>query len=760
VGEIRFNGNKNAVISFVNPTLHIGSSPRYDTAADNDRYGTLLQSFEQIPADLISREVTAVEVYFYAYRNTGSNNGVNIDFLEATFDPSNVTAANCPPRTSSDIRSVTNYGLPAYVRFLSLYVTAMTSPNEIHKIGLTAKYGLSISTYGYCVYTDSGQYPPYIEVSYGDKYLTDQLAVRWPSTSERLQITKDIDFSWTYLQQNTLFRVDQTSATFYWRVPGSAAVTSIPLATETSLVIPAGTFPEGEIEWRIVATSTSGQTSETVWRKNETVGLTISSASPQNGYVPRDTDTVFTWLLDFVAEYGSPVQSSATFRYIVDDSSEMAEIEINGNAQTITIPAGTFSGDRVKWQVTSRTAEGFSATSEWYELSTVEPASTVGALAPDNIVLDGAETVVFQWEHQISTGTQPTAFDLQMSSDGVSWSTFRSMQTSETSILIPVTSLPTGNVYWRVRTYNSDNVPSAWSAAAHIVIVAAPAAPSIAITSSAPQFSVRWSQQGQMCYEMRLDGAVIERRHSTESFYTYSGYLSSGTYLLEIRIQNQLGLWSDWAAASLPIVNVDGPAILLTASGSHVVSLSWGTSGAYDNYLVYRNGVQIGQTSGNGYIDQWALGHAVYQVRGVYRDTGYFTASPCVELIAAVDTMMISSVDNPKWIRLDLSMSKLRSTSMQTRRNVTYTHYVGAHLPSADVGDAVDQTYSLDCAWKVEQMQDALAFEQLCGSLVCIKTPSGRRIVGILNDISCTESKLIVSYSATITPVHWEEFSK
>ena len=191
-----------------------------------------------------------------------------------------------------------------------------------------------------------------------------------------------------------------------------------------------------------------------------------------------------------------------------------------------------------------------------------------------------------------------------------------------------------------------------------------------------------------------------------------------------------------------------------------MVSLSWGTSGSYDNYLVYRNGVQIGQTSENLYVDQFALGRAAYQVRGVHRDTGYFTSSSSVELVAAVDTIMIAAVENPTWIRLDKSMSKLRSTAMQTRRSVTYTHYIGTQLPSADVGDAVDQTYSLDCAWAAHQMQDALAFEQLCGSLVCVKTPSGRRIAGILNDISCTESKLIVSYSATITPVHWEESSR
>lgn len=754
MGTTKIYGNANALISYSNPSAHLGSPPSFDQRNYSDfRY--LLQSFGPIPESLRFRKIETAYIFLYAFR---ASIGAEIDCYEllAPFDPNTVTYNTKPDRELKALTSlpISPSSIPGYVQITPLLL-------QFSKIENVLENGLQLASSDLGFYTNSGQYPPYIELTHSDEDVKDYFSISAPSITTRLQITRETSFKWGYSQHDTLEDVVQTSAIFYWRPVGSSSSIEIPLTTETEITFPPGTFPDGGIEWRVVATSNTGQTSEIDWRTQKTAGLQFRSISPTSGYIPKNEATTFTWLIRH-ADYSSPdpLQTSAIFRYALNDSAEIVEIEIEGSEQTITIPAGTFTGSSVRWQVESRETSGVSVTSEWYTLSTDEAPSSAVSLSPNNAVLDGSAAIVFSWEHQISTGTLQTAFDLQISSDATNWSTLRSLATAETTASIPANTLPSGDLYWRVRTYNTDNIPGQWSDAAHVIIVAAPSPPSIAVTSTSPRFSVRWSQSGQQAYEMRLDGTVIERRYSAESAYSYSDYLPPGTYLLEVRIQNRFGLWSEWASAALPIVNEEGPAIFLTASGSHVVSLRWDISGTYDNYLVYRNGVQIGQTSENSYIDQFALGHAVYHVRGVHLDTGYFTLSPSVELVAAVDTIMIAAVENPTWIRLDKSMSKLRSTTMQTRRNVTYTHYIGTPLPSADVGEAVEQTYSLDCAWTSHQMQDALAFEQLCGYLVCVKTPSGRRIAGILNDISCTESKLIVSYSATITPVHWEESSR
>ena len=394
--------------------------------------------------------------------------------------------------------------------------------------------------------------------------------------------------------------------------------------------------------------------------------------------------------------------------------------------------------------------------SAWTTTEVKEPVSSASVVSPVSSVLDGTAEQTFVWEHIISNGTAQYAFDLQTSPDNATWTTIRSQITDATSTTFAAGTFDAGDLWWRVRTYNLSNIPSEWSEAAHCIVIASPDTPVITADDASPRFVLRWQQSGQQAYELMVDGEVIAKTHSAESIYRHDGYLEPGTYTVRVRIQNKFQMWSEWGTANLQIKNVEGAAIQLAASGENEVRLNWSTSGTYSSYLVYRNGAKIGETADSAFVDHFAVGEASYQVRGIYRDSGNYTMSNMATVTIVPKTLMIAAIDNPVWISMPLSASSLRSTGLTASQSVTYTHFIGSGLPDAEIGEAVSKTYNLECAWLSTDLTHIGQFEALLGKAVCVKTPSQRRIVGVVSQMSVRENRFYVAYTVPITEVRWE----
>lgn len=493
--------------------------------------------------------------------------------------------------------------------------------------------------------------------------------------------------------------------------------------------------------------------------QDENVGLDISNGSPASGaYISKVQANLFTWdtTVDTTWACVGDVQPKSTIFRWKDEAGTVHELSA-GSEHSITVPANTFTGSELQWQVEVTANSGIVTTSEWITLSTSEPESTAIAKSPKNTVVDGTKTATFTWEHVISTGAAQTAFDLQISQDKETWSTLKSGTGSDTSVTVPGSELPGGTLYWRVRTYNTDGTAGEWSEAVEIIVVAAPDAPSITVTSTEPRFAIRWQQSGQQAYELQLDGVTISKQFGSESYYQHNGYLSPGTHTVRVRIQNQYGLWSEWGSAALPITNTEGTSITLNAEGSNSVTLSWSGASEYSGYIVYRNGVKLAETTETSFVDHFALGTVQYQVRGVYADSGYYKMSNSVITNISMPCIMISAMNDPVWQKIKLSTGSLRSTGLSASQSVTYLHHVGAELPSAEIGEAVTMTYNLDCAFKVSDLAAAQAFEALLGKLVCVKEPGGERYVGVLDSFSKENvGRLYRSYKARISLVDWD----
>ncbi len=489
------------------------------------------------------------------------------------------------------------------------------------------------------------------------------------------------------------------------------------------------------------------------------VGLNVTPTYPTgDATISSSIATIFTW--DATPETNETLElveaTSALLRWRYSGSSSYSEIPCESPTQH-TIPANTFAEGIVEWQIVVTANSGVVTASGWTKTEIKDPVSSAVALSPRNSILDGLAAQEFAWEHIISNGTAQHAFDLQISPDASAWTTIRHAVTDQTKTEFAAGTFAAGDLWWRVRTYNLAQVAGAWSEPAHCIVVAAPAAPSVTADDTSPRFVLRWQQSGQQAYELMVDGVVVAKAFSAESIYRHDGYLEPGTHKVQVRIQNKYQMWSDWGAANLQIENVTGAAIQLSAGGDNEVTLSWSTSGSYDSFIVYRNGFKIAETADSSYVDHFAIGETLYQVRGVYADSGYYTLSNTETVVISPETLLIADVSNSVWIRLPLSTSSLRSLSSSASRSVTYTHYIGNELPGAEIGEAVSKSYDLDCAFKTADLESIRQFEALLGKVVCIKTPSQRRIIGVMSQMSARENRFFVSYNTPITEVRWEE---
>lgn len=193
------------------------------------------------------------------------------------------------------------------------------------------------------------------------------------------------------------------------------------------------------------------------------------------------------------------------------------------------------------------------------------------------------------------------------------------------------------------------------------------------------------------------------------------------------------------------------------ADRSGVVRLSWQSSQAAQRYQIYRNGKPIGTTTELSYEDHFAIGEAVYIVRGILDDNGNYTESNAVSLRISVSRVQIADVAARQWLALPYTTSDIREASYSASRSVTYQHYVGAALPSAVVGESVTQSIRMGCAFPWSNVAAALKLEAMLGKVVCVKDPRGEQVIGVLESYNKSSSHFWVSYELSITLIDWEE---
>lgn len=175
-------------------------------------------------------------------------------------------------------------------------------------------------------------------------------------------------FVWTL--DSNIANATQKSAVFQWRVRNASTIRSINVGSTQSVIVPANTFPNGEIEWRVSATNTAGIVAPyTEWfllttideRPGKPYGLFPSSGSRDGTKAIR-----FSWL------HNSPLstpQSAFELQISYDGGTSWKILsgKVTTHLTQFTAAANTIvptdTAGRVNWRV--RTYNSDNIASDW-----------------------------------------------------------------------------------------------------------------------------------------------------------------------------------------------------------------------------------------------------------------------------------------------------------------------------------------------------------------------------------------------------------
>ena len=481
-------------------------------------------------------------------------------------------------------------------------------------------------------------------------------------------------------------------------------------------------------------------------------GNRITYAEEPKGYIDRTKSNVFRWRNTFE---GYPVedlqQTSAVIEWKNGEFGTVHTVSISGATKEYRMNANTLpASNYILWRVIAQTTEGQS-TSAWTTVQTQDSISSAVAISPSASYVDGQKEMLFTWDHVTETGKLQTGYEIQYKTASSDWTTAWQESTANEYAYLPAGTLPSGSVTWRVRTYNAEGVAGAWSNELTIVVIAAPKAPPVSVSVSAPRPVISWQSREQQAFEVEIGDVKSGTIYGTGKSYQWPNFLVNGTQIARVRVLNEFGIWSPWGSTSFSVSNVPAEsAVSVFGTGGTDAELAWNSITEASEYWVYRNDERIAKVSGTGYTDRIYLGTAVYFVRAVHNDGYNYTDSNRVTMTLSVDRAMITALDGD-WLDIGHSLTSLPSVSETRSQDVAMMQYNGARLPIPEVSPFEQKTYSISCAFADRQM--AARFDELLGRLCCVKDQYGNCMVGMIYSYTRVQNTFTTAYTATLYEV-------
>lgn len=463
------------------------------------------------------------------------------------------------------------------------------------------------------------------------------------------------------------------------------------------------------------------------------VGPYVTAAYPQSGYINPAADNTFLWTVGTDGYcLGNVSQASAVFAWRPSGGQETT-IALTTET-SVTIPAGTFATGGIDWQVRITANNGLTTVTPWFTLSTADAVPVVTALSPSGIMVDGSRPISFEWDYSIASGTPQTKAEIQVSTDGVTTYIAGTVLGPEHKWIAPAGTFPAGPLYWVVRAYNTDDVPSAWSNYLGVTVVAASPAPAVTATSD-PQMLISWQATGQEAAEISVDGQAAPIVWGGNKNYTWNEILGDGIHTARVRVQNSYGLWSEWGDYQVETTNNPGSAIGLSATVDEInVILAWNLNGS-DEYQILRDGVVIASVSAaeNAFIDDGAgAGTHTYQVRGI--DAGNYTPSNEASVSCSVPGIVIKPPDED-WIVLGLTIANPQTINERYEKPASIVYYSGSELPEIEHSGQLSHVYSFKPSFPGDQAATAEKLISAVGKTVLIKDLYGAAFYGVISVI-------------------------
>lgn len=424
---------------------------------------------------------------------------------------------------------------------------------------------------------------------------------------------------------------------------------------------------------------------------------------------------------------------------------------------TTTFAAGTFPSTSqlmIRWTIT--TEDGVTDPSpEWITFTTADPVPTVTGVSPRNSYFSDGADVTFAWEYSITTGTLPTAYEIQARAAGTdTWEDVASGSGSATTATVASSSLPSGIVEWRVRAANSQGVYSAWSAPLTFSAITAPGTPTVTVERAAPVPVIGWVASGQQGYRIKCGAYDSGPVYGTGKRAELPVVLDDGTHTVSVQITNSSGIWSEWGEAAFTVANTAaGDAAEVAATSGIDAALAWNAVTVAVRYDVLRDGVKIGETTETEYLDRTHPGEGTYVIRTIFAD-GSYSVSAGAEASADTDGPVIAALGG-EWLPIKLSDRELPGADETLGAGIVLVQLAGAKYPTAIRTAQRSHRYAVQFATTVQAEADA--FEALIGEDVIVRDQFGRCIVGVMAETARSQNAMMIVYTATVEEVDHED---
>lgn len=485
----------------------------------------------------------------------------------------------------------------------------------------------------------------------------------------------------------------------------------------------------------------------------------VKDCAPNSGFINEKEAAVFRWKFqseNYDNVQQMPKQQAYQFRWRVTGQSTYKEATVTSANESGTVPAGTFpEKGSIDWCVRVQSDDGiWSEWSSWMTLTTVDSVPVSTELRPDLGYVDGSIPQVFSWKHVIGTGTAQSRFEVQYRTADGDWTALAAGEGAAQMVELLPGALPSGKIFWRVRTANSDRVWGSWSEPASIVVRASPPAPVIGQMDGAPRPLVCWQAQDQQGYQVRIGSVDSQEQYGAEKQWRCPVYLDDGSYTVGIRVKNEFGLWSSWSQAQLAVKNCGiGRIIPSSRVLGREILLSWNVSGTFSDFLVKRDGKIISVADGTVYKDRTCVGIHRYELIGRQADFHYVSSEVWTESLA-IQGAAITGLDGGEWISLSVRRGGLPVHQLESQALVGYQHYYGHRLPAAEISKGRTRRHRM--AFSLPDNGLLPALQELVGCAVIYKDQWGSCFTGILEGMTI-EYKNGADLSFTITETEEEE---
>lgn len=512
-------------------------------------------------------------------------------------------------------------------------------------------------------------------------------------------------------------------------------------------------LPIGTVEYCYEA-SIEGQTFTSSIYEITTTNNPFRSTTPESG-------TIFAGYSKYFIGFLNDGYTASTFRYRkagATDYTEITELE-TGTTGTVRwaqywLKHEGLESAEYEYQFTGTNGYGVVSTSEWIPFTTDDPVpGKPTAVKPKSEMVEYAKPAAFQWYYRTESYLPQSKADIEISYDNVTW---EALATAVGNVQTVNATLPekAGIVYWKVKTYNSDGDASEWSEAISFQAIGAPPTPIISATDFDLRPTILWQAADQVAAEIKFGGETYAIWGASTKTWKCPYYMKAISTTVYVRVQNNLGLWSDWASLDIIVDGKIGTISLTGKNDNGAAKLEWDISDN-DFFLVYRNGEPIAKTVETEYTDYFSAGNTSYYIIGGNYDNDDYSISKEITVNVIPKSEILIDVDALKTISLEITDEQDRRT--QLTQNITSATYTlsGKIKPTVETNGALTKTVSLTAAF--ENADDEKTLLECIGKTVCLKTTKGRMAIGVLTALPIYDEQFYSVYTISVTDSDFPE---